>query len=192
MTLQFHRFDSVVNYSYACDWGKRGLFRAGVILCEAFYFVLPFVQERGIAIPVPLPPSQVCSSSHFLVIPKSKVQEVASRNARKILWWPEIWRESRGISPITLLKQIIFILFFPIYFFYSTLNCRTISSLADFQILVYYVCLLVRSYSFPLNWFWLITYYNHNLTDSHSCQKAWFSAVEQPCFWPCAQGKLRM
>lgn len=31
LTLQF-----MVNYSCMCDWGKKGLFRAGVVMYEVF------------------------------------------------------------------------------------------------------------------------------------------------------------
>lgn len=55
------------------------------MLCEAFCFVLPSLQERGIAISVSLPARQVCSGSHFHVVPKSKVQDDVSPKACKIL-----------------------------------------------------------------------------------------------------------
>lgn len=104
LTLQF-----MVNYSCMCDWGNKGLFRAGVVMYEAFcFFILPFLLERDIAIPVPLLPSQVCSSSHFHFVPKSKVQDAVSPKASCILQWSEILRNNRGISPIPHLMQIIF------------------------------------------------------------------------------------
>lgn len=55
------------------------------MLCEAFCIVLRFLQERGTAISVPLLPSQVCSGSHFHLVPKSKVHDAASPKAYKIL-----------------------------------------------------------------------------------------------------------
>lgn len=48
---------------------------------------------------------------------------------------------------------------------------------------------LFSAYSLPLNQFWLLTYRNHNVTDSHSCQKALSLAVQQPYFFPLCRCK---
>lgn len=71
-------------------------------------------------------PIKCVAAATFILFPK----------ASRILQQSEMLRDSRGISPIPHLMQIIFILFFPIYFFYSIVNCRPVSSLADFQFLV--------------------------------------------------------
>lgn len=85
-------------------------------------FVLTFLQERGFAVSVPMPPSQMWNGSHFPVVPKSKVQDGASPKGFE--YYDDVKYKDRAevISPITPLKQIIFISFFCIYFLYSIIN----------------------------------------------------------------------